>query len=101
MLPGRLSAWLFAFATTLSLLAAPAWSAEPQAVTLDVPGMTCAACPITVRLALKRVPGVISATADFDSKTATVRFDPDRTDVQALIRATTEAGYPSRPAATQ
>lgn len=32
-------------------LAAPAWAAA-QAVTLLVPGMTCAACPFTVKAAL-------------------------------------------------
>ncbi len=76
-------------------LSGPALAAEPRTVTLDVPGMTCGTCPITVRLALKRVPGVIDARADFDSKTATVTYDPDQTNVQALTRATADAGYPS------
>jgi len=44
---------------TLVIVAVSAlvWAAT-QTVTLSVPGMTCAACPITVKKALSRVPGV-------------------------------------------
>jgi len=41
-------------------LSAPAWAAT-KTVTLSVPSMTCATCPITVREALSRVEGVIEA----------------------------------------
>ena len=37
-----------------------------QTVTLDVQNMTCAVCPITVKKALERVPGVTDAKVDFD-----------------------------------
>ena len=43
-----------------------------QTVTLDVQNMTCAVCPITVKKALERVPGVTDARVDFDKKTASV-----------------------------
>lgn len=76
-------------------LAGPAQAAEPVTVTLDVPGMNCGFCPITVRKALRKVPGVVSASADLDSKTATVTYDPDRVSVKALTDATANAGYPS------
>jgi len=32
---------------------------------------------------------------DLDKKTATVHFDPDKADATALVKATTDAGYPS------
>ena len=32
---------------------------------------------------------------DFDKKTATVTFDPDKIQPEALTKATTNAGYPS------
>jgi mercuric ion binding protein len=44
---------------------------------------------------LQRVKGVVSAKADFASKTAVVSYDPGVTGPQALIRATTDAGFPS------
>ncbi len=69
--------------------------AEPRTVSLSVPGMYCAMCPITVRMALEQVAGVEEAKADFETRTATVTFDTDKTTVQALVEATTNAGYPS------
>lgn len=70
-------------------------AANPQTVVLDVQKMTCELCPITVRKALDAVPGVASTTIDFARKTATVKFDPERAQVAALVKATTNAGYPS------
>jgi len=72
-------------------------AAEPQTVVLDVPGMTCGLCPITISKALENVPGVIEARSDYESKSATVVFDPTKTDVAALTAATATAGYPSTP----
>jgi mercuric ion binding protein len=66
-----------------------------QTITLDVQNMTCAVCPITVRKALERVPGVTDAKVDFDKKTASVSFDPDKANLAALTKATADAGYPS------
>ena len=66
-----------------------------QSVTLDVQNMTCAVCPITVKKALERVPGVTDAKMDFDKKTASVSFDPDKANPAALIKATADVGYPS------
>ncbi len=70
-------------------------------VVLSVPGMTCAACPITVRKALEGVDGVSRAMVDFDSKTAVVLFDPARTSIDALLAATAAAGYPATVAETE
>lgn len=82
---------LFAFAT---LIAAPAW-ATTKTVTLSVPGMTCAACPFTVKAALSKVDGVSKADVIFDKREATVIFDDAKTSVPALMKATGNAGYPS------
>ena len=72
-----------------------ATAAEAQTVTLDVPGMTCKFCPITIRKALSKVPGVLEVQSDFETKTATVTFDPDKTSLSDLTAATANAGYPS------
>lgn len=66
-----------------------------QTVTLDVQNMTCAVCPITVKKALERVSGVTEVKVDFDKKTATLSFDPDKASLAALTKATADAGYPS------
>ena len=77
-------------ATPLGVLAA-----EPQTVVLDIQNMTCELCPITVKKALDKVPGVTASKIDPAKKTATVKFDPDQANVAALVKATTNAGYPS------
>jgi periplasmic mercuric ion binding protein len=77
-----------------------AFAAPPQTATLAVENMTCGTCPIVVKKALERVPGVSSTTVDFDKKTATVTFDPDKASSAKLTQATTEAGFPSKIVST-
>ena len=78
----------------LAAVVAPVWAAT-QTVTLAVPGMTCAACPITVKKALTKVDGVTKAAVDFDKRQAVVTFDDAKTNVETLTKATTDAGYPA------
>lgn len=80
---------------TLALIVSVPVIAATKTVTLSVPGMNCAACPITVKKALGKVPGVAKTDVNFDKREATVTFDDARTDVQALLCATQDAGYPS------
>lgn len=69
--------------------------AERQA-TFAIENMTCPTCPITVRRAMSRVDGVKAVSVDFDAKTATVIFDPSKTNVAVIAAASTNAGYPAR-----
>jgi periplasmic mercuric ion binding protein len=82
---------LFALAAAF---AAPVGAAT-QTVTLSVPGMTCAACPLTVKQALNKVKGVSKTEVSYEKMQAVVSFDDAKTNVQALTKATAEAGYPS------
>ena len=75
-------------------LSAPAW-ATTQTTTLSVPGMTCAACPITIKKALNKVEGVENIEVNLEKKEALVTFDDAKTTVEALVEATKNAGYPS------
>ena len=81
-------------AIALVAIAAPVWAA-PQTVKLAVPGMACAACPITVKTAIARVAGVNKVDVDFDRREAVVTFEDAKTSVQQLTQATENAGYPS------
>jgi mercuric ion binding protein len=84
-------------ATIIALvLVGPAW-ASLQIVTLNVPGMTCEACPITVKKALEKIPGVSKVEVRFEKKQVLVTFDDAKTNTDALVKATTNAGYPSQP----
>ena len=82
---------VIALAATIGV---PGWAAI-KTVTLSVPGMTCAACPITVKKALTRVAGVEKVQVTFEKKQAVVTYDDAKTNVQALTKATENAGYPS------
>jgi mercuric ion binding protein len=77
-----------------AILASPVWAAT-QTVTLSVPGMTCATCPITVKKALTKVSGVSKVDVNLDRREARVTFDDAKANVEALTRATQDAGYPS------
>ena len=70
-------------------------AAEIKTISLDVPGMTCKFCPITIRKALEKVPGVTEVKAEFETNTAVVTFDPSLTNIQTLTKTTANAGYPS------
>jgi periplasmic mercuric ion binding protein len=64
-------------------LTAPAWP-TPKTVTLKVPGMTCPACPITVKKALEKVSGVSKINVEYEKKRVVVTFDDTKTSVDAL-----------------
>jgi mercuric ion binding protein len=70
-------------------------AAERQSVVLDVENFTCTMCKYTIKKALKNVEGVESVDVNPDNKTASIVFDPQKTAIDALINATTQAGYPS------
>lgn len=80
---------------TALLLAAPVLAADMARVELSVPGMDCEACPITVRKALEKTPGVKSAKVDFPTKSAVVEYDARVTSPERLMKSTANAGYPS------
>jgi mercuric ion binding protein len=77
------------------LLSGSAFADTSQTLTINVQNMTCAACPITVKKALEKVPGVSEVKIDFEHKTATMRLDTDKANVSMLTKATTDAGFPS------
>lgn len=79
---------------TLATMTSSLWAAT-QTVTLSVPGMNCAACPITVKKALTKVSGVSKTEVNLDRREAKVTFDDVKTSVEALTRATKDAGFPS------
>ena len=79
----------------IALMPMAALAATPQTVVLDVQNMTCELCPVTVKKSLERLPGVSQVRIDFAKKTATITFDADQAQVSTLVKATTDAGYPS------
>lgn len=68
-----------------------------QTATLSVPAMSCASCPVTIKAALSKVPGVASVKSDLAKRQTTVVYDDAKTDLVALSKATADAGFPSTP----
>ena len=83
-----------AMAIALGMLAAPPFAGETT-VTLAVRNWYCAACPHVVKESLAAVPGVTNVAVSDKTKTAVVTFDDTKANARALIKATTDAGYPS------
>jgi periplasmic mercuric ion binding protein len=77
------------------LMSLGAMAADGRTATLAVSKMDCAVCPITVRKALEKVPGVGSVKVELETRRAVVAFDPAKTSTVALTRATADAGFPS------
>lgn len=82
-------------AVTLAIFSHVALAVETRTATLEVSGMTCAACPLTVKAALKKQPGVSEATVDFKTQRAEVKFDPAKVQAAQLAKAVTDAGFPA------
>lgn len=80
-----------------ALVAAGPGFAGTQTVTLSVPSMSCASCPVTIKAALSKVPGVTSVKSDLAKRQTTVVYDDTKVDVTALSKATENAGFPSSP----
>ncbi|APW41118.1 heavy metal translocating P-type ATPase [Rhodoferax saidenbachensis] len=74
-------------------------TASPSTIDIGIGGMTCASCVMRVEKALKKVPGVDSATVNLATESA--RIEVHNPDMEArLRRAVRDAGYePLAPSA--
>ncbi len=62
--------------------------------TFKVPDVSCGHCKSAIEEALRPLDGVQTAEVDVDSKTATVDFDDNVIDRNALVTVIEEEGYP-------
>ncbi|MDR1934572.1 MAG: heavy metal translocating P-type ATPase, partial [Candidatus Accumulibacter sp.] len=74
------------------------FSIPAQSTTLEIGGMSCAACATTVERVLNRLPGV-AARVNFASARAQVDYPPGLVDVERLIGAVEKAGFTATPGA--
>lgn len=69
-----------------------------QECALQIEGMMCAGCAAAVAATLQRQPGVSEASVNFAADAAVVRWDPEKTSLEQLQKATRKAGYRIHPA---
>lgn len=67
--------------------------ANLQYIEISVEGMTCLTCEFSVSTALKKIGGVIEATASAKEKKAKVKYDPAKTNIERLVEAINKTGY--------
>lgn len=61
--------------------------------TLNVQGMTCGHCKMSVEGALKKLEGVSSAEVNLDAGQVKVTFDESKINVNVMKEAIEEQGY--------
>ncbi len=69
----------------------------PSSVTLEIEGMTCAACVSRVERKLNKLESV-DAAVNLATESARVRFDPESVALKDLLAAVEAAGYHAAPA---
>jgi Cu+-exporting ATPase len=85
-------------ATLMQTLDKAGYPAKVAQTTLQVSDMTCASCVGRVERALAASPGVISASVNLATETATLHYAEGATDPISLAAVSTALGYPARPA---
>jgi Cu+-exporting ATPase len=78
--------------TTPTGPAAPTATGTEVETRLMIGGMTCASCVGRVTKALNRVEGVVAASVNLATETATVTHDPSLTPVTDLTAAVARVG---------
>ncbi len=79
----------------------PSFDGKTDHITISIGDMTCPHCPPMVEKALKRLAGVKAAHVNLATKTASIDYSPDQTDVVDLIKAVRAAGYTPGTAQTR
>jgi len=62
-------------------------------LTLKLRGMSCASCASNIEQAIQSVPGVIDCSVNFGVEQATVKYEPQQTNLEKIQQAVTDAGY--------
>jgi len=68
----------------------------PTGVRFPVEGMTCASCVNRIERYLRKTEGVVEASVNLATESASVRFDPAVVDLDGLRGAVEAAGYEAR-----
>ncbi len=60
---------------------------------IPIAGMTCAACSARIEKVLSKLPGILSASVNLASETASIRFDPGQIRLSDIRKAIEKLGY--------
>ncbi len=66
--------------------------------TLQISGMTCAACAARLEKGLARLPGMSEVNVNLATNRATVRFDPGQLTIDQILSKVEDIGYSGQSA---
>lgn len=66
-------------------------------LTLKLRGMSCASCANSIEQAITSVAGVNECNVNFSAEQATVKYNPQKTDIKQIQYAVDAAGYKAYP----
>lgn len=72
-----------------------------QTLRLSIEDMTCIHCAQRIEVALRQIDGVNRARVNLSEKSATIEYDPERTDVRSMGDAVRKAGFSTATAKTR
>lgn len=72
-----------------------------QRVVVPVEGMTCGGCVATIKIAVKKLNGIVKVDADHKKGTATVVYEQDKIDVSQIVEAINKCGFKASPPETR
>ncbi len=64
-----------------------------ESISLDVTGMKCGGCETNVKKKLNKMDGIISVEASSKENKVDVEFDSATTNVDAISKVITDAGF--------
>jgi len=72
-------------------------SANVTTTSFLVPDMDCTACAVGLRAAFEKLPGVSHATVDYNTRRATITYDPKRQQPETFAKVVSDAGFHVKP----
>ncbi|MCF6248468.1 MAG: heavy metal translocating P-type ATPase [Desulfobacula sp.] len=66
---------------------------KEKILTLPITGMSCANCSASISRTVGKIDGVQDANVNFAAEQAQVKFDPDKTDPQKIVKAIHDLGF--------
>ncbi|HEY1010056.1 MAG TPA: heavy metal-associated domain-containing protein [Daejeonella sp.] len=66
---------------------------KKEVLRLKLTGITCAGCASHVSKALKSQVGVLEETVEYPGDIAVVKYDPEKTSPEQIIKVIEKAGY--------
>ena len=64
-----------------------------QTTILNINGMTCMGCVNSIKKVIEKISGVSGADVSLENKQVTIRYDPERTNINQFKNAIVGAGF--------